>query len=122
MDIKRLNEINHKVPGDKSLDEYPYALSDKLFHTKQLFLYSEKVRPGTKASAPHLHKAIDEIIYVTKGTLEAVEGEEKIVLSPGDSVCFRAGSDLKHYLENTSDEEAEFLIFRRANSKEDVVY
>jgi len=122
LDIKKKSELNHKFPLNKNQDTYPYALSDKIFHTKQLFLYSEQVRPGTQASAPHFHKSIDEIIYVTKGTLVAIEGEEKVTLVKGDSVCFRGGTDEKHYLENISEDEAEFLIFRRANSSDDVGY
>lgn len=122
MEIKKYSDIKHRLPQGKTEEAYLYALSDKIFHTKQLFLHSEKVRPGTKASAPHFHKSIDEIIYVTKGKLVAVEGENKVELNEGDSVCFYANSREKHYLENCSDRDAEFLIFRRANPNSDVVY
>jgi len=122
MQIKRKSDIEHKTPKGKDPKKYPYAQSDKIFHTKQLFLYSEKVSPGKKASAPHLHSSIDEIIVVTKGELYAIEGTEEVILSEGDSICFSAGSDQKHYLENRSDTDAQFLIFKRANSKVDVVY
>ena len=122
MEVKRSEDILHSIPSGRSSEDYPYALSDKLFSTEQLLLYSEKVRPGTRASAPHFHSDLDEIIYVTKGTLEAVEGESRVTLSEGDSVCFHAGSSKKHYLENNSDLESEFLIFKMANSIDDVSY
>tara|TARA_Y100000768_G_scaffold388408_1_gene384169 strand:+ start:40286 stop:40666 length:381 start_codon:yes stop_codon:yes gene_type:complete len=122
LEIKRSSEIKHTIPSGRSSDDYPYALSDKIFSTKQLSLYSEKVRPGTKASAPHFHKDLDEIIYVTKGTLEAVEGESRVTLSKGDSVCFYAGSGEKHYLENNTDSDSEFLIFKMRKSIDDVAY
>ena len=121
MQIKKARDINHKLPAG-SKNDYPYALSDKIFHTKQLFLYSEKVRPGTCASAPHTHTAIDEIIYVVSGSLVVVEGDEEKELSKGDSVCFQSGSEDKHYLENRSSIDAEFLIFRRSTQKNDVHY
>lgn len=121
MQIKRKSELNHTVPGNRDKDSYPFALSAKVFHTEQLFLYSEQVRPGTKASAPHFHNAIDEIIYVTRGTLVAVEEEDEFSLSVGDCVCFKGGSKKKHYIENKSEYEAEFLILRRADIEADAV-
>ncbi|MBK22425.1 MAG: hypothetical protein CME70_00345 [Halobacteriovorax sp.] len=122
MQVKRNSEIKHSIPSGKDPKTYPYAESDKIFHTKQLFLYSEKVAPGKKASAPHLHSSIDEIIVVTKGELCAKEGSEEVLLNEGDSICFEAGSAQKHFLENRSSNDAEFLIFRRAISKNDVIY
>lgn len=122
MKVKKANEVNHRLPAGKTLECYPYALSDKLFHTKQLFLYSEKVLPGKRASAAHYHKSLDEIIYVTSGELWAIEAEEEVLLCAGDSACFQANSKRMHHLENRSKEEAEFLIFRKAIQIEDVVY
>lgn len=122
MDIKHSNEINHELPLGKSLEEYPYALSSKVFHTKQLFLYSEKVLPGKKSSAPHYHRSIDEIIYITQGELIVFEGEERALLRKGDSTCFYANSEKLHYLENQSNDEAIFLIFRRSTVSDDVIY
>ena len=50
-----------------------------------------------------------------------MEGEKKVELGEGDSVCFYASISEKHYLENCSDTDAEFLIFRRANTNSDAV-
>ena len=122
MDIKRKEDIGHKLPSGRSEEDYHYALSDKIFHTKQLFVYSEKVRAGKKSSAPHLHSAIDEVIHVTKGELYAYEGNDSVVVKEGDSICFYAKSSEKHYLENKSEFDAEFLIMRRSIHKYDVVY
>ena len=122
MEIIREEEIIHRKPTSKNNEEYPYASSAKIFHTKQLFLYSEKVGPGKKSSAPHFHKAIDEIIVVTKGELLACEGDEETLLKRGDSICFLANSKKKHYLENNTNTESEFLLFRKSTSQDDVVY
>ena len=122
MDIKRKEDITHKLPSGRSEDNYHYALSDKIFHTKQLFVYSEKVQAGKKSSAPHFHSAIDEVIYVTKGELSAYEGNDSVILKEGDSICFYAKSNEKHYLENKSKDDAEFLIIRRSIPNDDVVY
>lgn len=122
MDIKRSKELNHKLPNSHSGEDYPFALSAEVFCTNQLFLYSEKVRPGTKASRPHYHRSIDEIIYVVSGELFAVEGLEESKLECGDFVIFKANSKLLHHLENRSETDATFLIFRRKTQKDDVRY
>ena len=120
--IKKKSDTIHKVPQEVDVDSYPYALSSEIFHTKQLFLYSEKVKPGLSSSAPHYHRTIDEIVYMVKGSLVAIEGESEVLLTDGDSICFEANSKKYHCLENRSDEDAQFLIIRRAISKSDVVF
>jgi uncharacterized cupin superfamily protein len=122
MDIKRYQDLVHKIPNSKSEEDYPFALSAEVFNTNQLFLHSEMVRPGTKASAPHFHRSIDEIIYVTSGELIAVEGSQESKLEIGDFAIFKANSELLHYLENRSNTEATFLIFRRNLDKSDVKF
>ena len=122
MDIKRSKDLMHKLPNSKSGEDYPFALSAEVFSTDQLFLYSERVRPGTKASAPHYHRSIDEIIYVTSGEIIAVEGSQESKLKTGDFAIFHANSKLLHYLENRSDTDTTFLNFRRNVDKSDVKF
>ena len=120
MDIIRQTDIIHSTRS--SVLDYPYSKSAKLFHTDQLFLYSEKVEPNKKSSAPHYHRSIDEIIYVTQGEIYAIEGENEVLLIRGDSILFKANSEKKHYLENRSNEASEFLLFRRSTVNNDVIY
>lgn len=122
MEVHLRNEVVHQFPAGEDEESYPYGKSDKVFHTDQLFLYTELVPAGRKASAPHRHKSIDEIVYVIKGELVAFEGEQRVVLKAGDSVCFKRMSQENHFLENQSSEESEFLIFRRSTKKKDVIY
>lgn len=122
LEVVRKEHLIHKKPKTESSKEYPYSASAKIFHTKQLFLYSEKVEPGRKSSAPHFHKAIDEIAIVTKGELYAYEDDKEVLLKTGDSICFFANSKKKHYLYNKSELDAEFLLFRKNITQEDVVY
>lgn len=122
MEVKRSNELEHKFPNGKDEYTYQYGKSDQIFHTDQLFLYSELIPAGRKASAPHSHSAIDEIIYITEGELIAHEGDEFITLKKGDSICFKAKSEKKHFLENKTDSDAQFLIFRSSIKTDDVIY
>ena len=121
MEIIRQKKIMHSNPSKNS--DYPYALSSILFETSQLFVSSELVKPGKKSSAPHFHRKCDEIVFVARGELYAFEGDECHVLSTGDSVCFMANSEKRHYLENKSASDAEFILFRKnASIDGDVVY
>lgn len=122
MEVRLKCELRHQYPNGKNEKSYPYGKSDKIFHTDQLFLYSEVVPAGRRASAPHRHTATDEIIYIIKGELLAFEGDQSVLLKAGDSVCFKQRSQDNHYLENQSNEDSEFLIFRRSTKKEDVIF
>lgn len=122
MDLIRTKDVVHEYPDGKNSDSYPYSQSAKLFDTNQLFLYSEKISPGHRASAPHFHQSIDEIIYVVKGIVWAIEGEREELLERGDSVCFYSKSGKLHYLENRSAEDVEFLIFRRSIKDSDAIF
>ena len=122
MEIKYKKDLKHEIPDTDLGDEYPYAMSAEIFLTKQLFLYSERVMPYSKASAPHYHRSIDEVVYITKGEFVAVEGEDEKVLKTGDFALFEANSQKLHYLENRTDIEAEFVIFRRSIEKNDVIF
>ena len=120
MKVINTHNLEHQNPsGDEN---YAYAHSAKVFETKQLFLYSEKVFPGKRSSAPHFHRSIDEMALVIKGELWAVEGDEEVLISSGDCLLFEANSEKKHYLENRSETAAEFLLFRRSTTKNDVIY
>lgn len=118
MKYKSTTNLVHEKPRE----DYPYAASAKIFHTDQLFLYSEEVAPGHKSSASHFHEKIDEIILVVEGELYAHEGQDSQLLKAGDSLCFFANSQAKHYLENKSDRNARFLLFRKTSSKPDAQF
>ncbi len=120
MEIIRKEEIAHSTQS--SDPDYPYSRSAKIFHTNQLFLYSERIGPNKKSSAPHYHRSIDEIAYIIQGEICAIEGEDEVILRKGDSILFKANSGKKHYLENRSNEDAEFLLFRRSTNNNDVIY
>jgi len=117
--ITRKSTLRHTKPDIKN---YAYAASAKVFVTEDLFIYSEQVSPGDRASAPHFHRDMDEVAIITKGTLVAFEGSEQVELSEGDSICFEKNSEKLHFLENQSQELAEFLVIRKNLQKDDAVY
>ena len=108
MEIIRQIEIVHLNPSNRP--EYIYAQSAKIFHTNQLFLYSEKLGPQKKSSAPHYHRSIDEIAYIIQGEIYAIEEASEVLLKKGDSVLFKANSQAKNYLENSLNKNKKKLI------------
>ena len=118
MNTVNLDELVHQKPRDN----YPYAASAQVFHTDQVFLYSEEVAPGEQSSAPHYHKKIDEVILVMEGELTAFEGDRSTKLKSGDTLLFKANSQELHYLKNESQTKARFLLFRASSNTSDVEY
>jgi uncharacterized cupin superfamily protein len=108
MNVSKESHRDYKIP----FEDYLYAKSAKIFDTEKLFLSKEIVPPGKKASKPHFHSDYDEIAFVLKGELTAVEGDQKQTLNEGDSIYFHANSKLEHYLKNETRNDAEFLIIK----------
>lgn len=111
MDIYRAKDIDHKNPTTRA--DYPYAFSNVVFNTSELFISSEKVHPGKQASIAHFHPDMDEVVMVTKGEVVAFEGESSTILKVGDWARFPASEKDKHYLENQTNEDSEFILIRR---------
>lgn len=102
-----------------------YSLSAVLstaLETKDFFIHHDIVKPNSRTSAPHLHEETDEIVYVIKGQLVATEGPSEVVLMTGDSVCFSAGSNLLHCLENRSNADAEVLVINKKLTQPDLKF
>lgn len=89
--------------------------------SRDFFIHHERVEPGARTSAPHRHEETDEFVYILKGRMIAIDGEEEMLLGEGDSVCFSSQEASLHYLENRSDDQAEVLVITRSLSNSDVI-
>lgn len=58
----------------------------------------------------HDHKAIEEVMYVLKGSGQVHDRDGVYDYAPGDVFIFPA--DIEHKIENSSDEEHEFVFAR----------
>lgn len=124
MKILKGSEIIHQqLKSSQTGEEYSLSavLSEKL-GTKDLFITHEVIKPQFRSSGAHYHLVVDEIIYVIKGRVTAVEEGDRVELIQGDSLCFAANSKKKHFLVNESDEEAQVLVIRKKLEKEDVIF
>lgn len=95
----------------KSNEEY--SESATLEKGEDFFIHQERLAPGKKSSALHFHPDSDECIYVLKGTLFAIKGEEILPLRAGDFLKFSKDEHIPHALENRSQEVAEFLVIKK---------
>ncbi len=112
MKVKRQHGRQFRqLTSQKSGEEY--SQSATLEHGEDFFIHQEKLAPGKRSSALHYHPDSDECIYVLKGTLFAIKGEEILTLRTGDFMKFSKEELVPHTLENRSEEEAEFLVIKK---------
>ncbi len=76
----------------------------------QFGAFVEVLQPGSRSSIKHWHSAEDEMVYVLEGEITVVEGENEIVLRPGDAATFCAGVAIGHCLENRSASATRCLV------------
>ena len=86
----------------------------------------EELAPGEASSVHHWHTAEEEHLLVLAGvgTLLTGTGDDLAVTEvvAGDHVCFRAGVQVPHHLENRSDAALRYLVFGERNPHDVVVY
>ena len=86
----------------------------------------EILEPGEHSSYHHWHTQEEEHVLVLEGTVTLVLGpedaREELELGSGDHVCFHAGDETAHHLENRSDAPARVLVFGERLASDVVVY
>lgn len=115
MKLLRRSEHQHReLVSTKTGEAFSSSqILTEVLGSKDFFITHEMIPAGRRASGAHAHKETDEIVYVLSGHPTAVEGEKKIALSPGDSVCFQAGAAEYHFVENATTAEAQVLVIKK---------
>lgn len=124
MKIQKSSERQYRqLKSQKTGEEYSVSsvISDVL-QARDIFLSHEIIRPDSRSSAPHFHTELEEIIYVVKGTIKAIEGDIEIELNAGDSIMFESNSGRHHFLKNESSHESQVLAIRKKIEKSDVEF
>lgn len=110
-----------QLKSQKTGEEYSLSsVISEVLQPKDIFCSQEIVRPNSRSSAPHFHTEVDEIVYVLKGTLKAIEGDVEVELNEGDSIIFQSNSRQHHYLKNELNCEAQILVIRKNIENSDV--
>ncbi len=82
----------------------------------------EELPPGGTSSTHHYHTSEEEHILVLEGSATLILGNANKILQPGDHVCFLAGKEVAHHIENTTLEPFKFLVFGERNQQDVVIY
>jgi uncharacterized cupin superfamily protein len=88
----------------------------------QFGAFTETLPPGSKSSQRHWHQNEDEMIYMLSGVVIVHEGDAATPLHLGDSATFKAGVPVGHYLENTSNSDATYLVIGTRADNDVITY
>ncbi|HSG33207.1 MAG TPA: cupin domain-containing protein [Sphingomonadaceae bacterium] len=77
------------------------------------------LRPGGWSSQRHWHAVQDELMVMLSGEAVLVEDEGETVLAPGDIVCWPAGVENGHHLQNRGERDCVFLVVSAGDPKID---
>jgi len=118
MTIKNINELEWKN-GTNSYGEI-WKFQD--LSGERLGVQIEELPPGGTSSTHHYHTLEEEHVLVLAGSATLVLGSDKLPLNTGDHICFIAGKEEAHHIENTTSEPFRFLVFGERNEQDVVVY
>jgi uncharacterized cupin superfamily protein len=80
------------------------------------------LKPGAWSSQRHWHRNEDEFIYVIDGEITLVEDHSEIVLKPGDTAGWKAGSRVGHHLINKTKSDVRYIEVGTRSPIETAVY
>jgi transcriptional regulator with XRE-family HTH domain len=115
IDSSILLRQERKRVDKKSAEDYQKRTEDYTYQTltpearhKHLKAFKIFVDPKSDHKGIRYQHQGEEFIYVLKGKMEVMVGENKNILSPGESLHFN--SSIVHRLRNISDKKAELLV------------
>jgi len=84
-----------------------WTASGQVGNSTKMSLGRATIRAGME-NPRHRHPNCDEILHLVAGRLEHIQGEQRCVLEPGDSVCIPKG--VWHQARSLGSEDAEIVI------------
>lgn len=88
----------------------------------QFGAFEEILPPGSLSSVKHWHAGEDEMVYVLQGQVTLHEGDNSVVMGPGEAATFKAGEPVGHCLENRGDTEVRYLVIGTRSLGDIVTY
>ncbi len=82
----------------------------------------EELPPGKRSAPSHYHLDEEEHVLVLEGSCTLRLGEDRLPLRAGDYVCFPAGQQVGHSLENEGTEACRLLVIGERSPDDVVVY
>lgn len=125
MPVIRPSDAPVETGADSKLNDelgsYRASLLSDAGGLTQFGAFVETLHPGSKSSRKHWHEREDELVYVLEGEVILLEGDDEIVMKPGDAATFKAGVERGHCLENRSGRDVSYLVVG-TRSHDDVVH
>lgn len=124
MKIIGKNELEHKQLKNQESGElysFSHVVSD-FFGSRQVFLTHDIIAPHKRASSAHRHSYIEEIVFVSKGELSIIWGEQKQTAKKGSFIFFDPKEIELHCLLNETDQEVETITFSVKRQDDAVIY
>ncbi|MDD8021896.1 MAG: cupin domain-containing protein [Paracoccaceae bacterium] len=88
----------------------------------QFGAFEEILPPGSSSSVKHWHAGEDEMVYVLQGEVTLREGDDSVIMRPGDAATFKAGDPIGHCMQNQSESEVRYLVIGTRSSGDVVTY
>ena len=88
----------------------------------QFGAFEEILPPGSSSSVKHWHDGEDEMVYVLQGQVTLHEGDDSVILFPGDVATFKAGAPIGNSFQNCSNTEVRYLVIGTRSSGDIVTY
>jgi len=82
----------------------------------------ESPAPGKRLCPKHYHMLEEEHALILEGEVTLLLGDERIVMRPGDYVCFPAGQKIGHSFLNSGDGPCSYLMIGERNPHDICVY
>lgn len=123
MQILNVEELQHRQLQSKTSGE-KYSLSalmSSIYKFENLFIHHEILPPNHKASAPHTHSHMEEMIFVLKGHPTVHFDNKTVQLKPGDFIGFKPETGM-HYVENLTNFEAHILVICSNPNNDQIKY
>lgn len=119
-DFQDGDETGHPILGNEA-GPYRFRLLSDPGGLTQFGAFIEELPPGSSSSERHWHETEDEMIYVLDGHPTLIEDTET-ELTPGDAVCWPAGSGIGHKLTNRSDAPVRYLVIGTRHMQDVIHY
>jgi len=108
MQEKRKAGVRSDRDYEKRTEDYSYETLTPEARHKHLKAFKVFVDPKSDHKGVSYQHAGEEFIYVLKGKIEVMVGENRNILAPGK--CLHFNSSIVHKLRNISNEKAELLV------------
>ena len=82
----------------------------------------EELSPGSSSSYHHYHSSEEEHVFILTGEATLFFGESEYSVGTGDHICFQAGEEIGHHLENKSAHPCTYLVYGERKSNDVVMY